>query len=445
MKWRDVARFWVPLAMTGTLMAVTPALINAGIAFANRLRADALAADAAMLAKLTAELAAFGVAFHLSRLLHSPHLYLTQVCLRYVDTHENQRHALRFVVQATLVVVAVKAVVAFSPVGLFLVERVTGLSPELAGEAIRFFQALVLLPAFMALRSFGQSLLMHHHVTMPVTIGTALRIAVLAAAFFVGAPLTGMSGPMLGVIGFQAGLLAEAAWVNGVAYRRGYVAPNLRVALRVKNEVPALARPHIARFGVPLMLAATVGAFDHSVAQAALARTSEPTVAIAAFSVAAGLMFLIVAPGAMLQHTAQAMVRDAQSHAVVARFSAVVAVVLTGLSALMLLPVSREVLVSGVNGLAGAAEVAAAFALAGFVTHAAVVCARCFWQGASLSRGDSGRVSRYTFVRIGLLSLGALVVAVVNPPQPGAFVALAWSMAMLVETVMLRWAARVTR
>src|ERR1044071_2326052 len=112
------------------------------------------------------------------------------------------------------------ALVAFAPLERVWLERVMGLSAELASFAALPIRILVLLPLLDYLLSVQRADWIVAHRTQVVTIATVIEAAGLAVMLCAAVGPLGMVGAIAGAIATMAGRLAANGYLFGVRRRR---------------------------------------------------------------------------------------------------------------------------------------------------------------------------------------------------------------------------------
>jgi hypothetical protein len=123
------------------------------------------------------------------------------------------------------------ALIAFTPLATVWYATISGLSPELSTLAIVPTRVLVPLPAISVLLSFQRAILIQGRRTHPITVATAIEVAVIALLFIAGAW-------GLGLVGVTA---AFAAFVGGRCASNLYLAPASIRVLRASRSAVALS------------------------------------------------------------------------------------------------------------------------------------------------------------------------------------------------------------
>lgn len=174
-------------------------------------------------------LAAFGVMDGLQKLLLGPLRNLAQTAQTLVRTAEDHRVIVRFAVQVVGVFAALSLLFYLAPVRTFVLERVMGLTPDLAATiapALLFFFALsMVLGCSALLRGF----LLAARRTGYIAISGGMRLIAVLLLGSLALVFPTMNGAVLGVFVLIAGFGTEAG-VLGLAMfrgRRGAAAPEV--------------------------------------------------------------------------------------------------------------------------------------------------------------------------------------------------------------------------
>jgi progressive ankylosis protein len=191
--YRDIARFYYPLALTSFIgLTVHPLLTF----FMGRAPAP------------VESLAVFPVVHALSFLFRAAGFSFQEAVIALAGRRFEHAPALaRFGVTMAVASAGGMALVVFTPLSTFWFETVSGLPPELATAATVPARIAVALPAMAVLLAFQQATLVQQRRTRPITWATALEVAAIAALFVVfgwGLGLAGASAAMLALVGGRA-------------------------------------------------------------------------------------------------------------------------------------------------------------------------------------------------------------------------------------------------
>jgi hypothetical protein len=304
---KDVALFFFPLLLNIQLMSVSHSIINAGLA---RLE-DAIVT-----------LAGFSVAMVLHLFVASPSYQNHTITIAMVRGRKSLRGMTLFVFLIASWVSVLLALLAFSPVGTFVLDRMLGVTPEVARSAREALSLLVFLPFMTGLRGLFQGLVIRARRTSLVSLATAVRIVMLFAylwlgqLWFAGTQIAAFA--LLGCVGTETLVMAFFAW-------------RLKRPIEDENE---RSFTEILRYGLPLAYSSGMQQTVPLLINAIISRLPDGTLALAAFGVVRGFLFLLAGPMRNMQQAYLTLVRQAEDNAVLIRFLARVSI---GMALIMLL------------------------------------------------------------------------------------------------------------
>ena len=200
----EIIRFYIPLALTTVLALGVHPLVTFFVGH-GRLALESLAV--------------LPVVNSLVFVFRSLGLAYQEVGIALMGKHGEGYDALRrFAWILGLAVATGLGLIAWTPLGRFWFESISGLSPELAGFALVPSRILVLVPGLAVILSFQRAVLVHAKRTMPVTVATMIEVGGIVAVL------------VLGVFVFDAvGVVAAAtALLSGRRAANLSLAPSLR-------------------------------------------------------------------------------------------------------------------------------------------------------------------------------------------------------------------------
>ena len=203
---RYVTSFLVPLLITQFALVIAHPLITAGL-----LR----------LPDPEFTVAAFRVAFSLSMLPLAAMAPLRQVVLVLGRECSDHRRARVFVYGIGCIMSGMMVLIAFTPLNRMVVEGLIGAPKEIVPDAIVAMQIFTVLPLFMAIRQFYQSITMNQRKTGLVAVTAAVRLSVLVALLFVMTPLLGWTGAGVGAV-VRIGAMGTEAIVAYIIGRKHF-------------------------------------------------------------------------------------------------------------------------------------------------------------------------------------------------------------------------------
>jgi hypothetical protein len=169
LSYRDIARFYYPLALTSLIgLTVQPLLTF----FMGRSIAP------------VQSLAVFPVVHALSFFFRSMGLAFQDTAIALMgDRFEHLRELERFAVTLGAATTAGLALVAFTPLSDVFFVTISGLTPDLAAFALTPTRVIVLLPALSVLLSLQRAVLVEGRRTQHITVATALEVGTVAVTF----------------------------------------------------------------------------------------------------------------------------------------------------------------------------------------------------------------------------------------------------------------------
>lgn len=375
-------RFYAPLVATSLLLTATNPLLTAALARTG----DPAAA-----------LAGYGVAFSLTGVLYAPLLVFQQVAAARLLEARDVAAVRRLALILGALFSLLAAAVAFTPLGMVVLEGMVGVHDAILDQAFEAMALLWPVPLLTGVRALHQGRLVAGHRTHPIAAATGARTVVLAVVAFA---LTGATaGAWLGGAAFTAGLFVEAGIV---AVAR---APVPTVPEPTETEQPGEDR--LLMFSTPLMLNVVAWWSTPLLINSVLARTPEPDCSIAAFTVVEAVAWFLTAPVGQLQHASLALVDGRRTHRRVRRYAAGLAIGVTGLLAVLSLPAIREAILWTVFRLDPSLLEPAGLAFPVAVLYPMLYGHRQYFQGLFVRAGCTGFVGRGAVLRIVVIAAAA--------------------------------------
>lgn len=366
-------RFYLPLVATSYLLTATNPLLAAALA---RTQDPATS------------LSGYGVAFALIGVIYAPLLVLQQVTAQRLLSTGDVRSVQRLGAVVSVVLSGVAALVAFTPVGVFVFERIVGVRDAILDEAMSAMSALWLVPVLTGLRAYHQGRLVAGHRTSPIAIATGVRTTVLA------------------VIAFALTLTPSGAWLGGVAFTVGLGAEAILVTLSpAPVPTPTIDPTHedgdrLVSFSTPLMLNVMLWWSTPLIINSVLARTPEPDCSIAAFTVVEAVAWFLAAPVGQLQHASLALVECRDTHAKVRMYAGGLAVAVTAFLGILAIPSVREAILWTGFRLDPSLLEPAGLAFPVAALYPLLYGHRQYYQGLFVRAGCTGLVGRSAVLRI---------------------------------------------
>jgi progressive ankylosis protein len=224
------------------------------------------------------------------------------------------------------------ALMAFTPVGTFVLNRILGVSGEVAEGARSALAIFVFLPFFTGFRGFFQGLVIKSRRTGLVSFATGMRVLALLFFLFVGSQW--FNGPALGAFALLMCIVIEAALMGFFAWR-----------FHLKEDGDdEKSTGQILRFALPLAFSSGIQQTIPVVIAAIIGRLPDATLALAAFGVVRGLLFLLAGPMRNIQQAYLTLVQNRSDYATLIRFFLRVGVGMGLLTLLVAFPFNQWVL-----------------------------------------------------------------------------------------------------
>jgi len=370
-----LVRFYLPLVATSYLLTATNPLLAAALSRTS---------DPAT------SLAGYGVAFALIGVIYSPLLVVQQVAAQRLLSMGDLTPVRRFAAILGLTLSAVAAIVAFTPVGVFVFERIVGVHDAILDEALSAMTALWPVPVLTGVRALHQGRLVAGHRTRPIAWATGARTTVLAVVAF--SMTTTPVGAWLGAVAFTAGLAAEALLVT--------LAPAPVPTRPERLDVESEGEDRLLSFSTPLMLNVMLWWSTPLIITSVLARTPEPDCSIAAFTVVEAVAWFLAAPVGQLQHASLALVDCRRAHQKVRLFAGGLAAAVTLVLAILAVPSIREAILWTGFRLDPSLLEPAGLAFPVAALYPLLYGHRQYYQGLYVRAGCTGLVGRGAVLRV---------------------------------------------
>ncbi|WP_426450904.1 hypothetical protein ACP26L_02370 [Paenibacillus sp. S-38] len=264
--------FYVPMGTSALLAALTHVIINGVLARS---------------ANPDVTISSYAVALSLSFLIDLPMNIIRQTSSKYSRDRVSFRSVARLTAIVSGTLVAISAAIGWTPAGELLFRYVFGVKESLVGPTVGVYQVLAFMYVFTALRSLFQGVIINQLRTGWMTLGMAVRVAVMFAMswYFIREGMT--NDGRIGAWIFVVGLIIEcivAVW-EGLA---------LRKALPPSREEQSVGKVGLLLpFYLPLLYSSMVLVLLNPSIQAALNMSSDPTLAVAAYAVAIQLANMV--------------------------------------------------------------------------------------------------------------------------------------------------------
>jgi hypothetical protein len=396
LKQRDIALFFFPLLLNVQFMSVSHSIINAALAR----QQDYIVA-----------LAAFSVAMVLHLFLASPSYQNHTITIAMVRGAQSLRSVLIFAALVATYVSIMLALVAFTPVGDFVLGRILGVSGAIADQARDVLAILVFLPFVTGLRGVAQGLVIQARRTSLVSFATGVRIGALLAVLLLCHRW--WDGARLGAIGLLTCVSVETLVISLCALQ-----------VRVRHAGGVERTPgEVLRYAFPLAYSSCLQQTIPLLINAIISRLPEAPLALAAFGIIRGFLFLLAGPMRNLQQATMTLVATAADHVVLITFFRRVAAGMALIMLLIALPPLNGLILGQVMGLDTAMRSYIAWPLVLCMLYPALYGAANLLRGRFASTHRTASLGVSTIIKTFYMLLCWAILVPLAPPIPGVFVA----------------------
>jgi len=315
---KEIALFFFPLLLNIQLMSVSHTIINGALA---------------RLEDYVTALAGMSVAMVIHLFIASPSYQNHTVTIAMVRGRRSLRGVLIFILLVACYVAVMLLLIAFSPLGDLVLVKLLGAPPEVAQAAREALYILVLLPFFTGFRGFCQGLIIQARRTSLVSLATGARVAALFGYLALGG--IWFSGAQLGAFALVGCVITETLVISYFAWR---------VHLPLEREETEKSTAEILRYAFPLAYSSCLQQTIPLLISSIIGRLADGPLALAAFGVIRGFLFLLAGPMRNLQQAYLTLVKSKHDFQVLVQFSLIVALGMGGLVLLTAGPFNNLIL-----------------------------------------------------------------------------------------------------
>jgi hypothetical protein len=289
----EITAFFFPLLLNVQMMSVSHSIINAGLARMH----DAVTV-----------LAAFSVAMVLHLFVASPSYQNHTVTIAMVRGRRSLLGTVFFVGLVALWVSLLLGLIAFTPLGTFVLIDLLGVTPVVAKGAREALALLVFLPFITGPRGLFQGLVIQARRTGLVSFATGIRILSLFAFLWMG--YLWFDGTRVAAFALLCCVFTETVVI-------GFFAWKVRLPA---TDAPENSAKDILRYAFPLAYSSGLQQTVPLLINAMISRLPDGTMALAAFGVIRGFLFMLAGPMRNLQQAYLTLVRDPLDYPALVRF-----------------------------------------------------------------------------------------------------------------------------
>jgi hypothetical protein len=311
----EIFRRWLPLAISFELMMLEGPAIQGAI---GRLPSPSL------------NLAAWGLTMAIALVIESPVIMLLATAIALVKDAQTYRALRSFVILLCLTCTAITGLVAFTPLFDLVALHVMRQPQEIANAARPALQIMLLWTAAIGWRRFYQGILVGHHRTHLVSMGTAIRLAAAVGTAVILARSGLLGGASVGACAIIVAVVTEAVATTCFAL------PVINREVVTAPKTPtALSQRTIFEFHTPLAATTLLTLLGQPLCSTALALLADPKRNLAASPVVFMLLLVMRGWGFALQEITVAQAQRPEARASLQKFAWIVGIVTSGATALI--------------------------------------------------------------------------------------------------------------
>lgn len=264
--------FFLPLSIASCLVTVSHIIIGSTLARA---------------VNPQVVIATYVIALSMMGIIERPAVLLRQTSSALVHDLRSFKAMAAVTAYVVIGIVAIGALIAYSPLGAFIFSRFFGVEDELVKPILEVFRILMFVGIFSGLRSLYQGIIISSKRTKWLSIGMLIRLAVMYSLSLYLIQTNQVSSANIGAIIFVTGMAVECV----VSIVQGNWV--LKLLKRVDPDRPEKNRTYIFRLYQPLLYGSIIVFSIDPLTNALLGRTDNIELSIASFAIAASLTLLV--------------------------------------------------------------------------------------------------------------------------------------------------------
>jgi hypothetical protein len=290
--YKKIFIFWVPLAATWLMMAT---------------EGPFLAAVIARLADPKFNLAAYGVAYSFGVLIEAPIIMIMSASTALVRNKHSYFKLRNFTFALNGICTLIMIIFVVPPIFYFIVEKMIGLPPNVAGITHQACIALLVWPGSIGYRRFYQGLLIRSNLTRRVAYGTIIRLSTMASSSLICYFFFQLNGALVGTLSLSLSVMAEAIAIRVMSRSTVNRFKSMEVG---HNGGEALGYRYIAKFYFPLAMTSILSLGVHPLVTFFMGQSRMPLESLAVLPVINSLVFIFRSMGLSFQEVGIALMGE---------------------------------------------------------------------------------------------------------------------------------------
>ncbi|MEZ4601493.1 MAG: hypothetical protein R2940_17020 [Syntrophotaleaceae bacterium] len=388
---REISHFFFPLLLNVQLMSLSHSVINAALA-----RGE----------KPVLALAGFSIAMVLHLFLASPSYQNHTITIALVRNRRSLLGVGGYVLAVAIYVSLLLTLIGYSPLGPWVLQELLGTSPEIAAEARKVIAVLAFLPFLTGIRGLCQGLVIRARHTGLVSLATLVRIGALLGFLFLGR--SWFSGATLGAFGLLGCIAVETCFMVWFAWKTWLP----------EEDVSPKKWRDIFHYSLPLSFSSAMQQAVPLLIGAIISRLPDAALALAAYGIIRGFIFLLAGPMRNLQQAYLTLVKSRHDDLQLVIFFRRVAI---GMALIMLLaayPLNLPIM-QGIMGLSDELRRYIALPLAACLLYPVFYGAVNLLRGHYAAAHRTGQLGWATVFKVGYLMGCWMVIRLTGISPPG--------------------------
>ena len=274
-------------------------------------------------------LASWGLVFSIALILASPAMMLLSASTALSRDWPNYRQVERYTWGITLLLTALHALLAFTPLFDLFVVNVLAAPTEIIEPARLGLVIMLPYVAGLAYRRFNYGVLIRQNHTRSVTLGAIVRLCTDLVVVTILYLLNVQSGVVIATVTFTIGILAEAVY-SGIRLR-----PILKEVRAEPLTGSVVNFSSFSKFYIPLVMTSLLMILVQPIGTAALSRMERPLESLAVWPVIYSLIILWSSAGTAFTEAVVILLEQPRAVKALHSFTLRMATILVGLLLLM--------------------------------------------------------------------------------------------------------------
>ncbi len=398
------------------------------------LEQPALAGAITRMEEATINLAALWVALSIALLIESPIIQMLSAATALVTSRRRYRELLRFLTIVAACTTTLHGIVAIRPVFSFLARTLLEVPQEVVPRAYEAFLVMIPFSAAVGYRRFWQGVMIRLGRTQMVTVSMIGRLVVTFGVLFVAVHFfsDSVSGHLWAIGALVSGVLSGALFAWFLLRRYGYD------DLPDSDGDAPIGLPALMKFYVPLALTSVIFLASRPLLTLGMSRAAFPLESLASWPVVNGLVIVFVSVGFSYQEVVIALLgRSWHNAPAVGRFAFRAGAITSVLFGILAVTGGAMWTIRVIFGLEASLIPFTYSAIFVVIVVPFLMTLKSWYRGVLIQSGYTSVLAYAVAINAIVILMMVLVLPTVTTLLGTTIAALAWTVAMLIEVVLL--------